>query len=264
VSISKTVKRQAIILRMASSGEANIKALSERFGVSESTIRRDLLSLSESGQLVRITGGALLREAAQESSLNERMGMQRAQKNAIAREANKLIRAGETLLLDAGTTTAALAQALVGRDDLHVITNNLEVMNLLAHEPGMTLTLLGGELRKNSMATMGPLAQANLQRMTADKVFLGADGLVAGRGLCEANQSQVALKELMMQQATEMIVLADATKLGVAAEHCWAVFGERHWTLITDDSASEALLAPFQQDARITIHIAKTGGSVPL
>jgi DeoR/GlpR family transcriptional regulator of sugar metabolism len=258
MAINKTEKRRQTILGIVSSGDANVEELSLHFRVSESTIRRDLAELANSGRIVRTYGGAaLLREDRRESSLGERIHLQRAQKDAIARLAALQIHDGDTLILDAGTTTAALARQLCGRRKLHVITNNIAVLMTLSNEPEISLTVLGGRLRKMGMGTVGPLTELTLSRMTADKVFLGADGLVAGRGLCEANQEQAALKEKMIERASEVFVLADASKLGFAGQQAWTPL-DRPWTLITDSSATSSQLAPFEEHPNITVMVANT------
>jgi DeoR family fructose operon transcriptional repressor len=121
---------------------------------------------------------------------------------------------------------------------LRIITNNLALLPFLAKAPSIELVVLGGALRTTSMSTMGPLANEALRRMTADRAVMSADGVVSGRGLCEADLEQVALKSLMMQQAKEVIVLADAGKLGRAEQIAWAPLPPR-WTLVTDAGASE-------------------------
>jgi DeoR family transcriptional regulator, fructose operon transcriptional repressor len=107
----------------------------------------------------------------------------------------------------------------------------------LAEAAEIELMLLGGAVRSTSMSTVGPLAMEAMRRMTADKVFLGADGVVAGRGLCEASLDQIALKTLMMEQTREVFVLADATNLSRTNQAMWAPLPAR-WTLITDWNAS--------------------------
>jgi DeoR/GlpR family transcriptional regulator of sugar metabolism len=254
---TKTEKRRNTILGIISSEEANVEQLSRHFGVSESTIRRDLAELANSGHIVRTYGGAaLLPGDRRESSLSERIHIHRAQKEAIARLAALQIHQGETLILDAGTTAAALARELCGRPDLHIITNNISALTSLVNEASIALTVLGGSVRKMSMGTVGPLAELTLSRMTADKVFLGADGLVAGRGLCEASLEQAALKAKMIEQASEVFVLADASKLGFAGQQAWTLL-DRPWTLITDSGATPAQLAPFQAIPSVRILVAE-------
>lgn len=154
-----------------------------------------------------------------------------------------------------GTTTAALARLLCGRGDLHVITNNIEALTILANDPDIRITMLGGDVRKLSMGSVGPLTELALARLSADKVFLGADGIVASRGLCEASSDQAYLKEKMMEQADAVFVLADSSKLGFAGQQAWTPMN-RPWTLITDGDASADRLAPFQELGNLTVLVA--------
>jgi DeoR family fructose operon transcriptional repressor len=256
MAISKTEKRRQTILGIVSGGDANVEALSRHFAVSESTIRRDLAELALDGQIVRTYGGAaLLHGHGHESSLDERIHLHRDQKDTIARLAARQVQAGDSLILDAGTTTAALARALAGRDQLHILTNNISALSTLVREEGIELTVLGGSVRRLSMGTVGPLAELMLGRITVDKVFLGADGLAAGRGLCEATQEQASLKSRMIAQASGIYVLADATKLGYTGQQAWTPL-ERPWTLITDGGASPEQLAPFRADPLVTVLVA--------
>lgn len=233
-------RRQHILARLQA-GNADVEALCKELGVSASTIRRDLARLEAAGRLLRTYGGA----AATEQSFHMRAKENKREKQAIARLAARLVQAGETLLLDAGTTTGALAAELATREGLHVITNGLSVMTALAGAPGVELTVLGGHMRPLSLGTVGPAAEQALRRLTVDRVFLGCDGIVAGRGICEATAAQAALKELMIAQAREVYVLADADKLGHAAATSWTPL-PAHWTLITDARATAAQCAGFR------------------
>ena len=256
MATSKTGKRRRAILGIVSGGDANVEALSRHFDVSESTIRRDLAELALDGRIVRTYGGAaLLHGHGREPSLDERVHLHRDQKDAIARLAARQVQAGDSLILDAGTTAAALARALAGRERLHIVTNNVSALPGLLREAGIELTVLGGSVRRLSIGTVGPLAELMLGRMTVDKVFLGADGLAAGRGLCEATQEQASLKSRMIAQAGDIYVLADATKLGYTGQPAWTPL-ERPWTLITDAGASAGQLAPFRADPLVTVLVA--------
>ena len=261
MAMSKTEKRRQTILGLISSRDANVEALSRHFNVSESTIRRDLTELATHGSIVRTYGGAaLLRDDGREASLDERMHLHRLEKEAIARCAAAQIHDGDSLILDSGTTTTALARALTGRENLQIVTNNLSAFGVLMHESGIALTMLGGTVRRVSMGTVGPLAEMVLSRLTVDKVFLGADGLASGRGLCEASQEQAALKAKMINQAEKVYVLADASKLGYTGKQAWTPL-ERPWCLITGSSASPEKLAPFMANPLVTVLLA---GEAPL
>ena len=243
-------RRQHILARLRD-GALDVEALSGELDVSASTIRRDLARLATEGQLLRTYGGA----AAPEQSAQARAQVNPAEKRAIARMAASIVQPGEAILLDAGTTTGALAAILASWNDLHVVTNGLTAMTALAGAPGIALTVLGGQMRQISFGTVGPAAEHALRRLTVRRTFLGADGVVAGRGLCEATQEQASLKELMIAQAEEVYVLADADKLGRAVSPAWTLLPAR-WTLITDARASKADLAPFRADRGIAILIA--------
>jgi DeoR family fructose operon transcriptional repressor len=234
-------RRDAILAAIAA-GDADVDSLAAHFGVSASTIRRDLQHLSAQRAIARTYGGAMLAPPLPEQSLRAREGQNRAAKSAIAAAALAQVAEGETLILDGGSTVEALGLLLRGRRQ-RVITNNLPLIPVLADAPGIELVVLGGTVRPISMGTTGPLAEQALRQMTADKVFTSADGVVPERGLCEATLEQVALKSLMMRQAAEVFVLADASKLGRAGQPYWAPL-DADWTLITD--AAEAACALFQ------------------
>jgi DeoR/GlpR family transcriptional regulator of sugar metabolism len=232
-----------------------VAELARRYDVSESTIRRDLTRLSESGQIVRTYGGALSPGNGDEQTLHEREGLAVPQKAAIARAAEELLGDCRMVLLDAGTTVGALANRLAARGGLTVATPGLTSINILAGVPGIELIVLGGSVRPLSLGMVGPLAEAAVSRLTADAVFLGADGVTAGRGICEASPEQGALKQLMIERSRDVHVLADADKLGRADSHWWATF-DRPWTLVTDARATPDRLAPFDADPLCTVVVA--------
>ena len=230
--MTSTRERRLRLLDILREGEVDVEELSRKFEVSNSTIRRDLQRLSETNAITRTYGGAILTHPVREESLSQRQLINAPQKDAIARAALSLLRDEEVLILDGGSTVSAFGRLLRGRRH-RVITNNAALLPIFADEPGIETIFLGGTLRATSMSTFGPLAGMAMQRMTADKVFLGADGVAAGRGVCEASLDQVSLKSLMMEQAREVIVLANSTKLSRAHQSSWAPLPQR-WTLVTD------------------------------
>lgn len=241
--MSRTSLRRQRILELIGTGEEDVDVLAATLDVSASTIRRDLAVMSDEGVVTRTYGGAVLAHAQPEQTLSTREHLHRAAKDAIARAAATLIEDGDTVLLDAGSTVGALGRLLPGRR-LRAVTSNLALVPILANAPELDLMVLAGTVRPISMGVVGPLAEQVLRRISADKVFLGADGVVAGRGLCEATPEQISLKELMAAQAAEVFVLADASKLGRATQNFWAPLPGR-WTLITDSSATDAQVEPF-------------------
>jgi DeoR/GlpR family transcriptional regulator of sugar metabolism len=254
---TKTSERLDRIHELVVAGESRVEELSRRLGVSASTVRRDLARLTEQGRIARTYGGAMLAPHRPEPSLRERTQVAPEAKDAIARTAAAFVCDDDTILLDAGTTTGLLAHHLRGRTGLRVVTNGLTPASELLAAEGVELIWVGGTFRRISESTVGPLAEQTVRRITADRVFLGADGLVAGRGICEADLAQTSLKSLMAEQAREIYVLADASKLGRAPFHAWTPL-ERPWTLITDASATPEQLAPFDADHLVEVVVAES------
>lgn len=236
-------RRQRILLALAA-GETDVEVLAQRFSVSPSTVRRDLQRLSEDKAVMRTYGGAILAPPAIEETFAQREALNIDAKHAIAEAALTFVKENDTIILDGGSTVATLAQKLRGHR-LQVITNSMKAAFILADDPGITLTLLGGAIRPISMTSYGPLAEDAMRSFTAASLFTSADGVVAERGLCEATLEQAALKRLMMRQAAKVFVLADASKLGTATQSAWAQCPNQ-WHLITDAAASPESLAPFR------------------
>lgn len=251
-------ERRRAIRELAARRPVGVEELSAHFGVSPSTVRRDLAELTADGRLVRTYGGAVASSAEQPLHDRERLAL--TQKAAIARAAERYVPAGATLALDAGTTVGTLARRLAARTGLTVVTNGLTSIDALADADGVRLIVLGGTVRHISLGMVGPVAERTMREVTVDAAFLGADGVVAGRGICEATAEQASLKRLMAEQATDVYVLADHTKLQNTTSHWWTPL-DRPWTLITDDEATEDQLAPFHAHPRITVVTAATGAA---
>lgn len=238
-------RREAIVELASTSGLASVEELSQRFGVTPSTIRRDLAHLEQSGRLARTYGGVRAIVAHPEADLRQRLGEAHEAKRAIGKWAAAQVRPGETILLDAGTTTAAAAHELRHVKNLTVVTPGMTVVNELASSEGVEVECLGGTLRPLSQAFLGPLTESALERRTFDRVFLGADSVTADRGICEADVRQTRLKELMTRRGERVYLLVHAAKIGRAPFHAWAPM-PRHWTLVTDQDASREALEPFR------------------
>jgi DeoR/GlpR family transcriptional regulator of sugar metabolism len=245
--------RRGAIRDLLRSRPVSVEELAVRFDVTASTIRRDLAALTDAGEIVRTYGGAVA--TGGEQSLHEREKLAAVAKAAIAREAERDVRTGQLLLLDAGTTVGALAERLAGWSDITVASTGLTTINALADSEGVELVALGGTVRHISQGMVGPLAEAALANLTADIAFVGADGVTAERGVCEATAEQASLKRLMVAAAQQVVVLADASKLGRVRSHWWTAL-PTGWSLITDASATGAQLRPFEE-AGVEITVAR-------
>ena len=238
-------QRRAEIVRLArSSGLASVEELSTQFGVTPSTIRRDLSQLTAQGLIARTYGGAIALNRHPESSLRQRSAEGYEAKRSIAKWAAEQVQPGETILLDAGTTVGAMGEFLCDFVDLTVVTAGLTALEALADADDVRVECIGGTLRHLSQGFVGPLAEAALQRVSFDRGFLGADAVTADRGICEAELEQTRLKELMMERCETVYILAHADKLGRRPFHAWAPVRPGA-VLVTDAAATDDQIEPF-------------------
>jgi DeoR/GlpR family transcriptional regulator of sugar metabolism len=239
-----TQERHSALLALLARGPVAVERLAEEVGVSPSTVRRDLARLEQEGQVARTYGGALVRERFHERSFTESEQLQQAAKSRIAERAVDLVPDGAAVFLDAGTTCLALARLLAERGPRTVVTRGLEAAALLAQAPDVEVVMLGGHVRPLSHGLVGPLAALCLDRMSFDVAVLGADAVDPDRGLGEPTDEETSVKERAASRASEVLLLADASKLGPAALTAWLPV-HPSWTLVTDPGADPQLLSAF-------------------
>jgi DeoR family transcriptional regulator of aga operon len=190
------------------------------FGLSEVTIRSDLDLLAESGSLQRVHGGAIIRDPTprQERSFEESLGAFAEEKEAIGRVAAAMVTSGETVILDVGSTTTAIARALAGRTDLEdvtVLTNGIALaLELESTIPRFTVIVTGGTLRPLQHSLVDPLANEILDEVHASTVFLGCNGVHPEEGVTNVNLPEAAVKRRMVSSAQRCVVVAEGSKLG--------------------------------------------------
>lgn len=206
-------RRQKVLDIVGQSGFASLADLARRIQVSESTIRRDLEHLNLQGHLRRTHGGAVLTgEGAAFPALDERSLNQRDEKAAIGRLAASLIRDGDSVLLDGGTTTLEVARHLVGRP-VQVVTNSLPIAQLFAASQANELVVLGGFVYPRTGVAMGPLTISMIENLHVRVTVLSVGG-INEQGLFNSNLLLVETERAMMRSADEVVVVADRTKLG--------------------------------------------------
>ncbi len=194
---------------------ASVRKLCNLFDVSESTVRRDLTELEKRKLLKRTHGGAICMESVgMEQTYNEKKDFFREEKECIAAKAVSLIEDGDSILIDSGTTTLYMASRLSTFKQLTVVTNSVHLMQQLANLPNVTLISVGGTLRSNTMALVGPVTEENLARIRVDKAFMAVNGFSADVGLTTPNMLEASTKHKMMQVAEQVYVLADHSKIG--------------------------------------------------
>ena len=208
-------RRRAIVELLASQGAVKVGALSKHFAVSGVTIRKDLDDLEAEGLLQRTFGGAVFSHRSRfNRSFLERAQQHRQEKLAIAAAALDYIQDGDTIILDAGTTTLALAQALKEQvRSAFVITCSVPAALELS-SAGYDILLTGGMIRNKSLALLGRETLTIIERCRADKAFLGSRGFSAERGHSTPNPDDAQIKEALMRIADETYVLVDSSKYG--------------------------------------------------
>ncbi|MCP9949037.1 DeoR/GlpR family DNA-binding transcription regulator [Actinomadura madurae] len=211
-------RRRHILELVQRNGWMALRDLATAVGGSDVTVRRDLRVLAEQGLLVRARGGAFPPGTlAYEPSYGEKARVAGAEKEAIAVAAAGMVEDGDTVVLGAGTTTERLAAHLVARRGLTVVTNSLAVAHTLARAPDVEVLLTGGVLRGSIRALVGGAAEQSLAGLRARVAFLSGNGLTAERGLSTPNMEVAMVDRALARAATEVVVLADATKVGVEA-----------------------------------------------
>lgn len=207
-------RRQKIKDILESKKRILVNEVSQEFNISPVTIRKDLHILEKRGVLTRVHGGAIINHSAvRDLALVEKEHIHIAEKKRIAFMAESLISSGDILILDSGSTTTQLARLLKFKKDLTVITNAVNIASELAASE-LTVILTGGILREKSFSLVGPLAEESLKTVTADKLFLGVDGIDFQHGLTTPNILEARVNNLMIKAAEEVIVLADSSKFG--------------------------------------------------
>jgi DeoR/GlpR family transcriptional regulator of sugar metabolism len=193
-------------------GPTTVTDLTELLGVSASTVRRDLDRMDTKGILQRVRGGARVTDDADSARpFGMVAGQDTADKLAVAQRAADLIADGQVLLLDIGTTVAALAEQLRGRR-LTVITSNLAVLDILRDDPGIELVLLGGVVRHAYRSTVGLLTESALAQVRADIAFLGTSGVLENGEVLDTTQIEVPVKRSLISAANRTALVADRHK----------------------------------------------------
>ncbi len=214
---------------------ATVEALCDHFHVSPATIRSDLRELEDRGLLKRTHGGAISNSRAGfEPDSYQKEIARIAEKRAIALEAVRRIRDGDTIALDTGTTVFELAQLLPRFRDLTVVTNDMQIASFLERESSAHILLAGGMIRTNFHCTVGPLTLSSLEGLNVDKAFIACNGITLKSGVTTPNMDLARVKERLIAIASEAYLLADSSKLGKTS---FVQFGAvQHFAALITDS----------------------------
>ena len=219
--------RQIEILNIArSEGRVGVDALAERFGVTLQTIRRDLGELAETGKLDRVHGGALLRAGVANIGYEERRLMNAGAKVAIAQCCAAAIPANSSLFLNIGTTTEAVARALLHHRNLTVVTNNMNVANILVANESCDVIVAGGVLRRSDGGLVGDLTTDAIGHFKVDYAIIGTSALDGDGDLLDFDPQEVRVSRAILRQSRQSFLVADRSKLDRSAPVRIARLGE--------------------------------------
>ena len=240
-----------ILERLSGDGSLTVADIAEAVGASTATIRRDLEHLAQQGLLSRTHGGAVSQGVMYELPLQYKSDRQKAEKRRIASAAAALVSDGDAVGLTGGTTTLEVARALVGRQNLTVVTNALNIASEVAVRPSVKLLVTGGFARSESYELVGSFAEETLSRIYLDIAFTGVDGISADCGLTSHHEVEAHTNRVLIERARRVVVVADSSKIGRStfAQICAL---NRVGELITDAAADDNLVGRLR-DAGVNV-----------
>jgi DeoR family galactitol utilization operon repressor len=245
-------REKTILDRLSAEGSVSVAALAQDLGFSEVTIRGDLKTLEEKGWVNRTRGGAA---AAMHRDILERQRIFPAEKNAIARSAAALVRDGDVIMIEAGTTTALIARYLSGKRDIHIVTNSTLVFSYARLNPNLQITMTGGEFRRPTESLVGPIALETISRLNVRLAFVGTDGFTLERGMTTHLMEGAEIVKAMKAHAQKTVLVADSSKYGKTGFA--GVLPLSAMDLILTDSNLSAAAETQLRDAQIAIQKAE-------
>jgi len=212
LSVERKIKIAEVVEK---NGGIKTSDLSSMFNVSEMTILRDLCTLEGEGFLKRVYGGAVkISHSSTEIATGIRKQINPEKKNIIAAKAAALINKGDSIFLDGSTTAQALAKKIANECGITVVTNSVDILNVLKENNNIRKICCGGELQEITGSFVGSLAENFLKDFFAEKAFISASGLALKAGITVENPVQAAIKKIMFDNSLKKVVLADSSKFG--------------------------------------------------
>ena len=211
------LRQTALLHELAEHDRVLVKEMAERLEVSRETIRRDLKELELAGHLRCTYGGAIRAQSEGDEPISRRMRVQAKEKAAIARLAARLVRDDTTIFVDTGTTTLAFAHHLMNRDRVRVFTNSLDIAQLLSGGSVAELCVIGGRVRPDYRAMLGPLTIEAIANHVFDAVFTSVAAVDLVHGFMDFGQDEASLRRALTRHAREMVMLADSAKFDRSA-----------------------------------------------
>lgn len=237
--MQRAQRLKAIVARVVDGGEVEVGTLAEEFDVSLATIRRDIDSLQRNRLVSRTHGGVRPHDSFYDLPLSLKTAQDQGEKQRIARRALEFVDGARVIGMTGGTTVTEFARGLLDRQGLAIVTNALNVATDLLANPGLRVFAAGGEVRPSSQEVIGPSAEAFLAEYNVDVAFVGVDGVDARAGCTNYDPAGSRVNRVLVERAKRVIVLADASKIGLVALAPVCAL-EQVDVLLTDDRLSDA------------------------
>ncbi|WIV13436.1 DeoR/GlpR family DNA-binding transcription regulator [Proteiniborus sp. MB09-C3] len=226
-------RREAILKQLAEDKSVLVRELSQKLNVTPETIRKDLTILEGEGKLIKTHGGAFTREGVKNDlDIRIRETIYLEAKEKIGKKCSDLINDGDTVILDASTTSLQIAKNIINKSKVTVLTNSLKVADELSNYSNIKLVLLGGLLDHSSLSFVGNDAEKMLEKYFVDKAFVSCRGISMENGITDSNEFQAIIRRLMFKKGQKTYLIIDKTKFDVIA-----------FSLIGDFSITDAVVA---------------------
>lgn len=249
----KTVRQRAIVAELTANAAVRTSALAKRLGVSSETVRRDIEELTAQGVVNRTYGGAMGRNVGLQPIVDERTALAVAERRRIAAKAATLVRPGDVIMVDSGSTTTFFARALaLTAQRVTLITNSLGVVNAIGDQPGVRVVLCPGDFSARERGVYGSETTAFLSKFNVDQAFIGASGMSAD-GPTDVETAACWVKRTMLSRASSRILLADSSK-----------FDRKHLEIICSWASLSGVVVDREPPPRLARQLAADGVAIHL
>ncbi len=212
-----TLRRSEILSLLRSQGQATVDGLADHFGVTVQTVRRDLTELAQEGRINRVHGGAMIRNGVTNIEYDERRGLHAEAKERIAALVASHVPDNVSLFINIGTTTEAVARALMDHQNITVVTNNMNVANIMAGNPTCEIIVSGGTLRRSDGGLVGDLTTQMIEQFKVDIAIIGTSALDDDGDLLDFDLREVRVSKAIIRHARKIYLATDFSKFGRSA-----------------------------------------------
>jgi len=215
--MSQTFRHPEILQIARAEGKVTVEGLANHFNVTLQTIRRDLTDLAETGRLERVHGGAVLPSGTVNIHYEERRSLKSQAKSEIAKSCSREIPNGSSIFINIGTSTEAVARELLNHTNLMVVTNNINVANILSPNESCDILLTGGQLRRSDGGLIGNLATESLNQFKFDLAVIGCSAIDRDGDLLDFDIQEIAVSRAIMQRSRKTFLVTDQSKFSRSA-----------------------------------------------